>query len=279
MSASCSRPRRLIPRPASATLRLAFASEANSRPRQAIGSRARWCCQAPRCRVPLRTAMAGRSERADCRPDEAQAAVFGRTAAFRLLSPPPRASQTPEEAPLSSRWMRRTGSPPAIVLRLAAKRPASGRSLEGPRPLYHGRSAYDCDNAGPAMRSPRCWPLHDQPRPRSADRTRSPAAVSQKREYFKYPPETIGHFAPEVTKFGVWRPTTNSQKTAIGGHFWPCRRQNLNAPDWLAGAGGFEPPYGGIKIHCLTTWRRPNSVYRKEAGPTVPRIPFCHAGL
>ena len=27
----------------------------------------------------------------------------------------------------------------------------------------------------------------------------------------------------------------------------------------LAGAGGFEPPYGGIKIHCLTTWRRPNN--------------------
>src|SRR6476469_9466493 len=26
----------------------------------------------------------------------------------------------------------------------------------------------------------------------------------------------------------------------------------------VAGAGGFEPPYGGIKIHCLTTWRRPN---------------------
>ena len=28
--------------------------------------------------------------------------------------------------------------------------------------------------------------------------------------------------------------------------------------DCLAGAGGFEPPYGGIKIRCLTTWRRPN---------------------
>src|SRR4029077_1778120 len=28
-------------------------------------------------------------------------------------------------------------------------------------------------------------------------------------------------------------------------------------PDWLAGAGGFEPPYGGIKIRCLTTWLRP----------------------
>src|SRR5205823_7488357 len=26
----------------------------------------------------------------------------------------------------------------------------------------------------------------------------------------------------------------------------------------LAGAGGFEPPYGGIKIRCLATWLRPN---------------------
>ena len=26
----------------------------------------------------------------------------------------------------------------------------------------------------------------------------------------------------------------------------------------MAGAGGFEPPHGGIKIRCLTTWRRPN---------------------
>jgi hypothetical protein len=25
----------------------------------------------------------------------------------------------------------------------------------------------------------------------------------------------------------------------------------------LAGAGGFEPPHGGIKIRCLTTWLRP----------------------
>ena len=27
----------------------------------------------------------------------------------------------------------------------------------------------------------------------------------------------------------------------------------------LAGAGGFEPPHGGIKIRCLTAWRRPNA--------------------
>src|SRR5215467_5144836 len=30
----------------------------------------------------------------------------------------------------------------------------------------------------------------------------------------------------------------------------------------MAGAGGFEPPYGGIKIRCLTTWLRPNRLDR-----------------
>jgi hypothetical protein len=49
------------------------------------------------------------------------------------------------------------------------------------------------------------------------ERTRSPFAVSQKRECFKYPPETIGDFVPEVAKFGAWRPTAESQKPATGG--------------------------------------------------------------
>lgn len=26
----------------------------------------------------------------------------------------------------------------------------------------------------------------------------------------------------------------------------------------MVGAGGIEPPHGGIKIHCLTAWLRPN---------------------
>ncbi len=34
----------------------------------------------------------------------------------------------------------------------------------------------------------------------------------------------------------------------------------------LAGAGGFEPPNGGIKIRCLTTWLRPNARCRNAAG-------------
>src|SRR5215469_13024824 len=43
-------------------------------------------------------------------------------------------------------------------------------------------------------------------------------------------------------------------------------------PDLLAGAPGFEPGNGGIKIRCLTTWLRPNR-YRKATvcgGGTIP---------
>jgi hypothetical protein len=37
----------------------------------------------------------------------------------------------------------------------------------------------------------------------------------------------------------------------------PCYIIEISG-SFLAGAGGFEPPYGGIKIRCLTTWLRPN---------------------
>ncbi len=33
----------------------------------------------------------------------------------------------------------------------------------------------------------------------------------------------------------------------------------------MAGAVGFEPTYGGSKVRCLTTWRRPNG----SGSPTV----------
>ena len=51
----------------------------------------------------------------------------------------------------------------------------------------------------------------------------------------------------------------------------------------VAGAGGFEPPHGGIKIHCLTAWRRPNarpspdSPCRRadlKAGIALPQLPW-----
>src|SRR6202158_297101 len=103
-----------------------------------------------------------------------------------------------------------------------------------------------------------------RPTPRSADRARSPARFSQKREYFKCRLETIGDFALRLLNFGAWRRRTNLQKPAIGGAFYDIREDNLRLPDWLAGAGGFDPPHGGIKIHCLTTWRRPNMLSGKR---------------
>src|SRR5215471_9439796 len=37
----------------------------------------------------------------------------------------------------------------------------------------------------------------------------------------------------------------------------------------MAGAGGFEPPHGGIKIRCLTTWLRPTGTNGKLSGKLV----------
>ena len=45
--------------------------------------------------------------------------------------------------------------------------------------------------------------LRLRPTPRSADRARSLARVSGKREYFKCRPETIGDFALRLLKFGA----------------------------------------------------------------------------
>jgi hypothetical protein len=55
--------------------------------------------------------------------------------------------------------------------------------------------------------------------PRSADRTRSPASVSGKREFFKREPETIAKLAERMPQIGAWRPEANSQKPAIGRPF------------------------------------------------------------
>ncbi len=61
----------------------------------------------------------------------------------------------------------------------------------------------------------------------------------------------------------AYRPINRKSRPVVGfsrvisGHF-------PKSSDWLAGAGGFEPPYGGIKIHCLTTWRRPNRLSGKR---------------
>jgi hypothetical protein len=89
-----------------------------------------------------------------------------------------------------------------------------------------------------------------RPTPRSADRTRSPAAVSRKREYFKYQLETIDDFALRLSKFGVQRRRINLQKAAVGGHFSDLLVNNLQLQDCLADLGGFELAHSQFK-HAL----------------------------
>jgi hypothetical protein len=88
-------------------------------------------------------------------------------------------------------------------------------------------------------------------RPLGVNRTRSPAAVSQKREFFKCPPETIGYFVLRMPRIGARRPVGSSQKPAIGGPFCEYQVHFLRAPDCLAGAGGFELRYGELESDAL----------------------------
>ena len=41
--------------------------------------------------------------------------------------------------------------------------------------------------------------------------------------------------------------------------------------DRLAGVEGFEPPNGGIKTRCLTTWRRPSVIVSERLRSAPPR--------
>jgi len=54
-----------------------------------------------------------------------------------------------------------------------------------------------------------------------------------------------------MANIGAQRLVANSQKPAIGGPFSERQGHFLRAPDWLAGAGGFEPRYGELESDAL----------------------------
>jgi hypothetical protein len=85
-------------------------------------------------------------------------------------------------------------------------------------------------------------------------------------------------FRPKIVQIGSAETEINSRKAAIGGHLSGLLVDTLQLSDCLAGAGGIEPPNGGIKIHCLTAWLRPKAVW-KAVGRVGPRIPSGNAGL
>jgi hypothetical protein len=86
-----------------------------------------------------------------------------------------------------------------------------------------------------------------RPTPRSANRAWSPARVSQKREYLKYSPETIGDFALRLCECGDQRPNQNRKKAAIGGHICGLYEHYLQLSDCLADLGGFELAHSRLR--------------------------------
>ena len=79
---------------------------------------------------------------------------------------------------------------------------------------------------------------------------------------------TTGRHRASVVWVGLWvgLPTGEIEKSGYmaGTRSFLRDRRNENNPlKSVAGAGGIEPPNGGIKIRCLTAWLRPN---RPERG-------------
>jgi len=88
--------------------------------------------------------------------------------------------------------------------------------------------------------------------------------VSPKREYRAARLETFGIFAQRLPLLRTRRRCEKYDNAYILRAFHGIVVHYLKLIDCLAGAGGFEPPHGGIKIHCLTTWRRPNNLSGKR---------------
>src|SRR6202035_2219729 len=81
---------------------------------------------------------------------------------------------------------------------------------------------------------------------------------------------------PSVSNFRVRRGPQNAGLCAAYGDVSQFR-------ECVAGAGGFEPPDGGIKIRCLTTWLRPKAPQRlfqalAESARTIVRAFPCRNG-
>jgi hypothetical protein len=69
-----------------------------------------------------------------------------------------------------------------------------------------------------------------------------------------------------------------SKTLVFGGFSNVCGRVRTDANGSMAGAPGFEPGNGGIKIRCLTTWLRPNDLRMTKfriSGHRLTASPEC----
>jgi hypothetical protein len=69
---------------------------------------------------------------------------------------------------------------------------------------------------------------------------------------------------PRVSNHGKGTAKPKSLPNTIDARgYGSCVRSNDGG---LAGAGGIEPPNGGIKIRCLTAWLRPTDEHGNAGG-------------
>ena len=85
----------------------------------------------------------------------------------------------------------------------------------------------------------------------------------RKREYLGNWLETFGRFSLKLPYFGARRLPPKVLKALNLQGFRANGVNYLKLSEWLAGAGGIEPPNGGIKIRCLTAWLRPNDAEKR----------------
>jgi hypothetical protein len=165
----------------------------------------------------------------------------------RLPSGRRRANGTSACSPPCLPWCFRLKTNVRSLIAAASAPTNPPRSRQGPgtdrrhqaRPHWLFRR--DC-RAGGAGRSPSA--IEPSPPRRNgnwkmASRDRRPKPALQGPKYQKLPAREWG------------MPTLPTGMSAILPHLETTPRR----PDWLAGAGGFEPPHGGIKIRCLTPRR------------------------
>src|SRR5690349_1299571 len=70
--------------------------------------------------------------------------------------------------------------------------------------------------------------------------------------------ETLSRIWPSCAEC-IAPETVSTENCARVASFSPSFGSLQQRPHCLVGAGGLEPPNGGIKIRCLTAWLRPKA--------------------
>jgi hypothetical protein len=178
----------------------------------------------------------------------------------------------PANAPLSAVGVSRFGSKaaPAYVAATSSASFAALISRAVLRALRRNGSSVSFDRVIIAPKISRWRPKCTAAPTAQCDRTRLRQWSPPKREFLRLGLETFRRFPPKLRILG-------SLETGVIREN-PCKMQafrvkidhNLRSSEWLAGAGGIEPPNGGIKISLI--FQRFQDPFGKNGRKTLQRF-------